>query len=212
VSGAAAALPERAGVALFAGTGSFAMARDAAGGLHRIGGRGNRVSDHGSGYRVVLAAAEAVFLADQGMAPAASARLRAALCDGLGVTAPLEFGVALRERSAAEVARCFGAVVDAAAAGDAVADLVLTAAVDALAAMARAAARVAGLPADAPIVLGGGTMRAEPYRSRVVAALGRAGCGGAVESLAVSPAMGAAFLARAVAAAAWSPLGGWVDG
>lgn len=209
VSGAAAALWDGPGVALFAGTGSFAMARSTTGQLMRIGGRGNRISDHGSGYRVVQAAAEAVYLANEGVGPETA--LREPLCEAMRVSYPSDLGLAFVHRSAAEVAKCFRSVVETAEAGDAVAVGVLHGAAMGFAELARAAIVRAELPSDARIVLGGGTQKAPTYRQMVTAALAEVGCLGKVEALSTLPAQGAALLAKAVVCGE-SPLAHWIDG
>ena len=209
VSGAAAALSDGPGVALFAGTGSFAMARCDAGSLLRIGGRGNRISDHGSGYRVVQAAAEAAYLASEGVGPETG--LVGPLCEAIRVSHPEDLGLAFVHRSAAEVARCFRVVVATAEAGDAVAEDVLRRAAMSLAKLAEAAIHRAGLGEHARVILGGGTLNAPHYERLVVESLRSVGCLGEVAGLSVQPAQGAALLARAVALGE-APLARWVDG
>lgn len=209
VTGAAAALWDGPGVALFAGTGSFAMARSGGGELLRVGGRGNRISDHGSGYRVVRAAAEAVYLASEGIGPATE--LWDPICQAMRVSHPLDLGLAFVHRAAAEVARCFKVVVATAEAGDVVAVDVLRSSATSFARLAKAAIARAELPGDARIVLGGGTQNSVFYRRMVTEALAEEGCRGVVEVLSTPPAQGAALLARAVAHRE-SPLASWVDG
>ncbi len=46
------AFPDRAGILLASGTGSIALARDAEGSIHRVGGYGSRIGDEGSGYAI----------------------------------------------------------------------------------------------------------------------------------------------------------------
>ena len=62
-----------------------------------------------------------------------------------------------------------------------------------------------------PVFLGGGTVRAEYYRERIVAAFVAAGCLGAIRTLPRTPQLGAACLARAVARGE-APLDRWIDG
>lgn len=56
----AAAFGRKAGIVVSAGTGSIAIARDPAGGVHRAGGYGWQMGDEGSGYAIGRAALGAV--------------------------------------------------------------------------------------------------------------------------------------------------------
>ncbi len=69
LAAAAAGLADGPGVLLWSGTGSFAIARDAAGALHRVGGRGFLLGDQGSGYDLVRRAAAAALLAADDLGP-----------------------------------------------------------------------------------------------------------------------------------------------
>src|SRR5204862_5893414 len=69
VAAAAAGLAGGPGVLLWAGTGSFAIARAHDGALHRAGGRGHLLGDQGSGYDIVRRAAAAVLLAVDDLGP-----------------------------------------------------------------------------------------------------------------------------------------------
>lgn len=209
VTGAVAALWDGPGVALFAGTGSFAMGRSDDGKLLRIGGRGNHISDHGSGYRVVMAASEAVYLASEGIGPATD--LYDAICEAMRVSHPLDLGLAFVHRSAAEVASCFRVVAEIAEQGDAVAIGVLQAAAADFAALGKAAMQQARLAPDVRVVLGGGTQKSPIYRQMVEKALVAEGCCGPVDILNTPPAQGAALLAQAVAHQEL-PMASWVDG
>lgn len=209
-SAAAAALAEGPGVAIFAGTGSFAMARDAAGKLHRSGGFGAIVSDHGSGYWNVRAACEAAVSALDQLAPPTA--LGEALAASFGCAHAGELGRVLRDLSLRDVAARFPVVLEIAAAGDGPAAAVLDAGALGLARLGRSALDRAGLdPAAAPVTLGGGVTRAAGYRSRLQRALQDLGCTGMVRELPRSPAEGAAHLAEALALG-HEPLASWCDG
>lgn len=157
LAAAAAGLGDGPGVLVWAGTGSFAVARDHAGGLHRVGGRGFLLGDQGSGYDLVRRAAAAALLAADGLAPPTA--LTASLTAAFGAPSPQRLGAVLQRSSPGEVAARLGLVLDAAAAGDGVAQDVLAQGADALAALAAAAVRAAGLEwRDLATVLGGGVL------------------------------------------------------
>jgi N-acetylglucosamine kinase-like BadF-type ATPase len=209
ITGAAAALADGPGVAVFAGTGSFAVARDAEGRLHRVGGRGSIASDHGSGFRVVRDAADAALLAADGMMT--SSTLCEVLPEAFGVASVESLGLALKTSTTRDIARCFPVIVGAAAAGDAAASAVLRDGSSALSRLALAVAQRAGLDlSSCTVTLGGGTMRAEYYFNGVQDALAGARFEGVVRGLPVAAEQGAAYLARAFANGE-PPLSGWVE-
>ena len=81
-----------------------------------------------------------------------------------------------------------------------------------LARLARAAAQRAALEIeDCAVTFGGGTARSSFYTERVEGALRTAGFRGAVRGLPLSPAHGAALLARAKARGE-APIAHWIDG
>jgi N-acetylglucosamine kinase-like BadF-type ATPase len=84
----AAASPENVGVALIAGTGSFAWGRNAAGETARSGGWGYLLGDEGSGYAIALAGLRAAVCAADKRGPQTA--LLPAFMDKLGVTSPQE--------------------------------------------------------------------------------------------------------------------------
>ncbi|HEX5052399.1 MAG TPA: BadF/BadG/BcrA/BcrD ATPase family protein [Planctomycetota bacterium] len=157
LAAAAAALRDGPGVLLWAGTGSFAVARRNDGGLERVGGRGYLLGDQGSGYDVVRRAAAAVLLAQDGLGPATA--LTEALTNHFAAPSPLRLGAALQQLDPGSVAAALPRVLDVVAAGDPVANEVLAGAVDALAMLAAAAVRKAELDwAALPVALGGGVL------------------------------------------------------
>ncbi len=143
LAAAAAALRDGPGVLVWAGTGSFAVARSAAGDLVRVGGRGYLLGDQGSGYDLVRRAAAAVLLAADGLGPPTA--LTDALAAAFEAPAPQRLGAVLQRLDSGQVAARVPVVLAAAAAGDAVAADVIEAGADALAMLAAAAARHAGL-------------------------------------------------------------------
>lgn len=210
ISGAASALAQECGVALFAGTGSFAVARGPTGTLYRTGGRGCVVSDHGSGYWLVRRAVEVGLQAADGIAPINT--LGARLTDSFGRSAVWDLGSAMRDESARTIAHHSFVVLHAAAEGDAAATAILDEGADHLARLAHGAARKAGLDAaTAPVFLGGGVLHDPDYGLRVRQALARLGGRGAVEPIPLRPEQGAALVARAMARGD-APLAGWSRG
>jgi N-acetylglucosamine kinase-like BadF-type ATPase len=144
-------------VLLWAGTGSFAIARAANGELHRVGGRGYLLGDQGSGYDLVRRAAAAVLLAVDDLGP--PTLLTQALVEAFEAPAPQRLGAVLQRASSGDVAKHLPVVLATAAAGDAVANEVLHGAVDALAMLASAAVRRAGLDwNNLPVAVGGGVL------------------------------------------------------
>lgn len=163
VVAAAAALGSGPGVALWSGTGSFAVGRDAAGKLHRVGGRGHLIGDAGSAYDIVRSAGVAAAKAIDGTGPAT--HLTGLLCKAFGCGAPARLGAAMQGTSPAQIASACPAIVDCAARGDKVARGVLRAGAGGLAEQAAAAARRSGLdPESADLFLGGGLLEhASPF-------------------------------------------------
>ena len=210
VTGAAAALGGGPGVAIFAGTGSFAVARDQAGGLHRVGGRGRIISDHGGGYRIGRAAADAALLAGEGSGPPTI--LESSFCEAFAISSVTELGGAVAGSRPEAIAALVPLVVDAAEGGDARAGEILAQGALDLAQLGVSAARNAGLQLlESPVFLGGGLMQSPVYFDRVTRALTDAELGGQVAGVSYSSAQGAALLARAVVLNE-SPGCGWVRG
>ena len=210
VTGAAAALHGGSGVAVFAGTGSFAVARDEKGALHRVGGRGRIISDHGGGYRIGLAAAEAALRSAEGTGP--STVLESTLREAFAITSGTELGEAVSGSPPETIAALVPRVVSAAAQGDACAGAILGKGASDLAQLGVGAVRLAALElADAPVFLGGGLMRSPEYFDRVVRELVAVGFGTQVAGVSYSSAQGAALLARSVTRDE-APMSGWVHG
>lgn len=191
----AAALADGPGLLLWAGTGSFAIARAGDGSLHRVGGRGYLLGDQGSGYDLVRRAAAAVLLALDGLGPATT--LTAALTEAFGAPSPARLGAVLQRLAPGEVAGRLPHVLAAAAAGDQVANAVLADGVAALAMLGAAAVRAAGLSfGGLPIAIGGGVLTGVPTIAAALA--GRLQSLGATAPRVIAPraaALGAAWLA-----------------
>jgi N-acetylglucosamine kinase-like BadF-type ATPase len=190
----AAAFPEGPGVLLIAGTGSIALAIDAAGGRHRVGGRGWRLGDEGSGYALGRAGAAAAVQALEGRGPpTALARLVPAAL-GLGAADDLLAWVSGAEPGA--VAALGRVVQEAADAGDAVALGLVEVAADDLVAHVVALRPHFGVAAGVPVVLSGGAVApGRPLRRRVMTLMGARARWASVRDVAVDAALGAARLA-----------------
>jgi N-acetylglucosamine kinase-like BadF-type ATPase len=170
LAAAAAALGDGPALLVWSGTGSFALARGRDGALHRVGGRGYLLGDQGSGFDLVRRAAAAALLAVDGLGPATA--LGPALAEAFAAPAVERLGAALQGLSSGAVAGQLPVVLQAAAAGDAVANEVLDAGAAALAGLALAAARTAGLEPGAPVAFGGGVLVGAPaVRERLAARL-----------------------------------------
>jgi N-acetylglucosamine kinase-like BadF-type ATPase len=206
---AAAALRTSAGLAIWAGTGSFAIARDRAGQLVRTGGRGHLLGDEGGGYSIVRAAAVAAVKALDGVGPPTA--LGAVLDRSFASERPERLGVAMQACSPREVASRAGLVLEVAARGDLVARAVLEAEADSLAALGVSAAQRAGLACgDLDVALGGGLCAGSAdYRDCLGRALAARGVLRAPR-LADPAAHGAALLARAIGQRE-APLARWVS-
>jgi N-acetylmuramic acid 6-phosphate etherase len=194
----AAGTPHGWGVAVIAGTGSIAFARAADGRTARAGGWGYLLGDEGSGYALAVAGLQAVARAADGRA--AKTVLTERLLDALALERPEQMIASVYgklERPA--VAALAPLVVDAAAAGDAVARRIVTHAADALADTVVAAAQpLFGRPATTPLALAGGVLiRHADYRDYFLASLNARGLRGEPVASVPEPAAGAVRLAAA---------------
>ncbi len=126
---------------VIAGTGSIVWGRRREGSLERCGGRGGLVGDEGSGWALALAGLRAAVRAADGWGP--PTRLADMALERFGVDAAADLPAALAGPSMArgEIARFATDVVQAAAAGDAVASQILAEAAADLGAQAAAVAR-----------------------------------------------------------------------
>lgn len=206
---AATALADEAGVALWAGTGSFAVARALDASLHRVGGRGWLLGDAGSAFDLARRAAAAVLAAEDGTGEATL--LAPALTETLQLESPLDLGPCLQAAAPAAIAALYPVVGRVADAGDAVARGLQAAGAEDLARLAVAAGRRAALaPTSLRVVLGGGLLTHDArMRDLVAQALARTGTWTPPTLCARAPARGAAELARAHALSV-PPLSRWM--
>ncbi len=205
---AGAVLAEGPGVAVWAGTGSFAIARSERGALLRTGGRGPLLSDEGSAHDLVRRAAVAAVRAADGLDAATG--LGEILAARFAAGSATALGAALQRCTPSQIAAAAPDVVAAAADGDDVAAEVLGSGAASLAELADAAARRAGLrPGEIRVELGGGVLQGSAaYAEVATKALRAAGFAGAGSST-IDAAEGAARLAHALADGR-APLCDWV--
>lgn len=184
------------GILLVAGTGSMALARGPDGAWVRVGGWGALLGDEGSGYWIGVRALRAVLAAHDGRGAATD--LTAAALEAFDVAGPRELVDAAAEVQKAEIASLAARVSRAAESGDAVAEGILSEAVEALLAHLRAARWRLGSDQSVPLALSGGLLnRGRPLRGRLEAALPEGAF--ALRSVEVRPTRGAATLAREMA-------------
>jgi N-acetylglucosamine kinase-like BadF-type ATPase len=191
----AAGTPEGWGVAVVAGTGSMAYARSPGGLTARSGGWGPLLGDEGSGYAIALAGLRAAARSADGRAPATPLTDR--LLAAYGLSRPEELvGVVYRGGDRAALAALGPGVLDAADAGDPVAEEIVREAAGELASAAAAAARQLSLGPAFPVALAGGLLVASPsYRERFLSALKARGLTPGHVALVTEPAEGAVRLA-----------------
>jgi N-acetylmuramic acid 6-phosphate etherase len=199
----AAGTPHGWGVALIAGTGSMAFARDRGGRAARAGGWGYLLGDEGSGYALVVAALQACAAAADGRG-AATALLERFL-SRLGLHEPQQLVGAVYRRGLdrAGLAAMAPVVFEAADGGDKVASAIIDRGADELAAAVAAAARRVNLDGGpVPLALAGGVLLAPaPYANKVVIALAARGIRADPVAFVHEPAEGAVRLALAKRAA-----------
>jgi N-acetylglucosamine kinase-like BadF-type ATPase len=192
-----------AGVALIAGTGSFAQGTGPDGRITTAGGWGYLFGDEGSGYELGRLALRAVSHAADGRGP--STILTERILGALGLKQPRQLSVLLHPGPPASViAQLARQVLVAAELGDAVARGLVDGAVTELAAMIRACSRRSGLAADTGepvgtdpigvVVAGGLASPGSPLVPALATELGPARY--RVMPLTVEPAQGALALAR----------------
>lgn len=207
---AAAALEAGPGVALWSGTGSFAIARGPAGDIVRVGGRGWLLGDQGSAFDLARRGAAAALAAVDGLGPPTA--LTASFQSACGLADPADLGRHLQAVPPAALAAHYGLVVQAMGAGDAVAAAIVFEGARALGGLVQAAAARAAMPlTDLRVVLGGGLLQRDAtLREALAGELRRRGVELAAELCAASAAVGAARLARAFAERQ-QPLSTWVN-
>jgi len=164
MAAAAAGLRDGPGLLLWSGTGSFAIARDDAGELVRVGGRGYAFGDEGSGYDLVRRSIIGVLRAVDGRGRETS--LTSSLTEAFGASAPQRLGAVAQRLAPGEVAARLPVVLDAFEAGDWLAADVLMVGLRQLVEAGEVALRRVGLkPADGMrVAVGGGVMRSDVLR------------------------------------------------
>jgi len=193
----AAGTPQGWGVAVIAGTGSIAIAKNQAGQTFRSGGWGPLLGDEGSAYQIVIAGMQAVALSADGRGPATVltegflAKLGVALPQGM---IPKVYG----ELDRPALAGLASTVIEAADAGDVVASQIVESMCARLAETARSATRRAfGDETTVPIALAGGLFTAFPtYRARFLSTLTACGMSPTPLTIVTEPAEGALRLAQ----------------
>jgi N-acetylmuramic acid 6-phosphate etherase len=193
----AAGTPEGWGVAVVAGTGSMAFARAANGRTARAGGWGPLLGDEGSGYAIALAGLRAAARSADGRAPVTLLTDR--LLAAFGLSRPDELvGIVYRGGDRAALAALAPVVLEAADAGDLVAEQIVRDAAGELAAATAAAARQLTLGATFPVALAGGLLVSSPgYRTQFLSALTNRGLTAEPVAVVTEPAEGAVWLALA---------------
>jgi N-acetylmuramic acid 6-phosphate etherase len=156
------------GVALVAGTGSFACGRDSQGRMVRAGGWGYLFDDEGSGYDLVRQGLHAVACAVDGRGP--GTRLVADFQHALNVAQPAEIVPAVYARAEDRpwLAALAPVVLEAASAGDDVAQQLVEQAADRLAGLVAAVRRQLPEPVHDLALSGGLLLRADGLRNRLL--------------------------------------------
>jgi N-acetylglucosamine kinase-like BadF-type ATPase len=165
----AAGTPEGFGIALVAGTGSFAFGRDRAGGTARAGGWGYLFGDEGSGYDIARRGLHAVSLAVDGRGPGTQlvAGFQSAV-DGV-VPADMLRAAHARAEDRQWIASLAPVVLDAADAGDTVATGIVDAAARQLADLVRSVAVRLRDEVTSLALAGGLLVRSASMRRRLLA-------------------------------------------
>jgi N-acetylmuramic acid 6-phosphate etherase len=194
----AAGTPDHWGLAVVAGTGSIAVGRAADGRTARAGGWGHLLGDEGSGYRLTLAALQAVARAADGRGPATA--LTESFLRQMQLDAPqaLIQAVYRGDWDRTRLAGLAPLVFAAADASDAAARDIVADAAEQLAQAGAAVARQLGWRQTVPLALAGGCLLAGAgYRDQVVGRLQALGLVCDPVTAVPEPAAGAVRLARA---------------
>lgn len=190
----AAAVGDKPGIIVNAGTGSFAFARDNEGKLLRSGGWGIPFDDRGSGYELGRRAVALSLEAFDGRGPATVLMDR--ICERLGLKVITE--IISQQLEQQQIAALFPLVMEAARDGDLVARHLSDEAGRDLAALAAALLKRAGwTERSIPVVTTGGVFRSSDVVRRSFARhLHRVAPLARVEMLARAPVEGALWMAR----------------
>lgn len=172
------------GIALIAGTGSFAFGRNDQGQSERVGGWGYIFGDEGSGYALSVAGLRAAAQAADGRG--AQTRLLARFQDALSVTSPMRLIEAIYRHDVDRraIAQLATVVVDAALDGDTVANELLEVAAGELANMVSALCRRLEMSTSSlPLALAGSLLlRGASLQARLLTRL--------AETHAITPTLG----------------------
>ena len=190
------------GVVIIAGTGSVVLGRNAAGEVVRAGGYGPWIGDEGSGYDVGRRAVIAVARARDELGPAT--RLSELLLRAMEVNDWPELVGRIAAGADQVYPRLYPVVVGAAEEGDAVAREILVAAATALAELAVSVIRRLNFASEEFILAksGGVFGRTQLFDGPLDERLAQGAPRARIEALRMPPAMGAARLARRLAARA----------
>jgi N-acetylglucosamine kinase-like BadF-type ATPase len=196
----AAGTPDECGLALIAGTGSFALARNSQGKIVRAGGWGYLLGDDCGAYSIALAGLRAVARAADGSGPATE--MTGAFLRRLNIASPAELIPKIYgELDRPAIAGLADVVTSAAAAGDVAANMILLGEADRLAAAAYSALQSASLTDSetVPAALAGSVLTSCPaIVDRIASALLNRGLKLDPIQLVEEPAQGAIRLARAI--------------
>lgn len=158
-----AACEEGPVVVALLGTGSAFFARDVNGTIHRTGGHGAILEDHGSAFEVSRQAILAMMRSYDGMGP--GSRLFSALLEKEGCRDALEFRTKVVQEGfhPSEWARFAPEVIQKAEEGDPTATKILTHQLEKVVDCLWALIHKAGLPSGTPIFCSGGMVEKSPY-------------------------------------------------
>jgi N-acetylglucosamine kinase-like BadF-type ATPase len=194
----AAAAPDNVGVALIAGTGSFAWGRNAAGETARSGGWGYLIGDEGSGYAIALAGLRAAARAADKRSPETA--LLPAILQQLGISTPQDLvgTVYAHDMTRERLAKLSAVVFDLQSIDETAANIIKTAASELAAMVAGVADRLQLSESPYVLAASGGVFVNQPnYLDLVVKQLATISIGRPGRSLVVQhPVAGAVALAR----------------
>jgi N-acetylglucosamine kinase-like BadF-type ATPase len=192
----AAGTPEGWGIALIAGTGSFAYGQDRSGRSVRAGGWGFLMGDEGSGYWIATHGLRVAAQSADGRVP--PTRLVEAFCERFGVGQPLELIPAVYRIAAdrAAIAALAAIVFETAKGGDSPSRAILDDAAEHLAAAVAAVARQLDL-VRFPLALAGGVLLgSKTLQASVALRLGEQGLSPDPIETVPEPVAGAVLLAE----------------
>jgi N-acetylglucosamine kinase-like BadF-type ATPase len=204
LAAAAAGLRQGPGLVIWSGTGSFAVARNAAGDLFRVGGRGFQFGDEGSAFDLVRMAVVAALRSLDGRGR--ETVLLEMLTAAFKAPSPERLGAVAQQLRPREVASRLSVVIDAYEQDDWVAADVLEGGMHQLTQLGLAAAKLAGLKQQPgmAVALGGGVLEHHELVRDGLTRMLQASAGGELKVQSLPP-------QAAAAAAAWLA-SGWHQG